>query len=294
MQFIKILQLIGAFGNCPPCVSEENVPNYGCDPCDSTLLPGGISGFVLKKCTYDFIDIEDETEWETAIANKNVVIRLNGRRILGQMPEATFTEANLGSCVQPEVTSQQREVQIEDVENDTDLTFDDLYNFLMRKENRGKYDIGFITCDYRLIGENTGFYENVQVRSSFMTPQTNDEQSKWMTTFSFKETPGFFFQKQLPFLETIQTSVCWVETITVTGTGGAITVPDGGTLQMLAAILPLNATEQTVTWSVVPGTGTATISFSGLLSGTGVGTVTVLATATDAGAVVGQLVVTVV
>jgi hypothetical protein len=63
---------------------------------------------------------------------------------------------------------------------------------------------------------------------------------------------------------------------------------------MLVAILPLNATEQNVTWSVVPGTGTATISVGGLLSGTGLGTVTVLATATDAGAVVGQLVVTVV
>ena len=67
-----------------------------------------------------------------------------------------------------------------------------------------------------------------------------------------------------------------VVTITVSGQGGVTTVAEASTLQMLAAILPANATDQTVTWSVTNGTGTATISLAGLLSGLTQGTVTVI------------------
>jgi uncharacterized protein YjdB len=84
-----------------------------------------------------------------------------------------------------------------------------------------------------------------------------------------------------------------VTTITVTGQGGATTVANGSTLQILASILPANATDQTVTWSVTNGTGTATISASGLLSGLTQGTVTVIATANDGSGVVGQLIITI-
>jgi len=63
--------------------------------------------------------------------------------------------------------------------------------------------------------------------------------------------------------------------ITVTG---AATVVNGQTLQLTSAVLPANATDSTVAWSVAPGTGTATINAStGLLTATGVGTVTVTA-----------------
>jgi len=81
--------------------------------------------------------------------------------------------------------------------------------------------------------------------------------------------------------------------ITVTGQGGLTTVAEASTLQMLAAILPANATDQTVTWSVTNGTGTATISATGLLSGLTQGTVTVMATANDGSGIVGQLVITI-
>ena len=70
-----------------------------------------------------------------------------------------------------------------------------------------------------------------------------------------------------------------VVSIVVSGQGGVTTVAEASTLQMLAAILPANATDQTVTWSVTNGTGTATISLAGLLSGLTQGTVTVIATA---------------
>ena len=85
-----------------------------------------------------------------------------------------------------------------------------------------------------------------------------------------------------------------VTSITVTGAGDAATVVNGGTLQMSAAVLPSNATDQSVTWSVATlSGGTATINTSGLLSATGVGTVTVTATANDGSGITGTEVITV-
>lgn len=81
--------------------------------------------------------------------------------------------------------------------------------------------------------------------------------------------------------------------ITVTGQAGTITVADGSTLQMLATILPANAADQTVTWSVTNGTGSATINTNGVLTGTSEGTVTVFATANDGSGITGQTMITV-
>lgn len=48
---------------------------------------------------------------------------------------------------------------------------------------------------------------------------------------------------------------------------------NGGTLQMEALVYPLNATNQNVTWSIVPVTGTATINSGGLVTAQTNGTV---------------------
>ncbi|NOU91228.1 DUF5011 domain-containing protein, partial [Paenibacillus sp. LMG 31460] len=78
-----------------------------------------------------------------------------------------------------------------------------------------------------------------------------------------------------------------VSSISVSGAGGAsaITVKDG-TLQMQADVLPANATNRNVTWSVYETDGTtltdkATIDANGLLTAKKVGTVKVVATAAD-------------
>jgi hypothetical protein len=82
-----------------------------------------------------------------------------------------------------------------------------------------------------------------------------------------------------------------VTSVTVTGAGGATTITTaGGTLQMSAAVEPAGAV-QTVTWSVINGTGRATINAAGLLTAVADGTVTVRATA--AGNVRGELVITI-
>ena len=71
-----------------------------------------------------------------------------------------------------------------------------------------------------------------------------------------------------------------VTSVTVSGTGGASTITtDGGTLQMIATILPVDATDKSVTWSVINGTGAASITAGGLLTALSNGTVTVRATA---------------
>lgn len=280
---------LGAFGVCPPCIDEDNAPNYLCDPCDSTVYSGGIAGWYAKKCNYEFVDITDSTEWETAIANKDVFGRVNGSRISGGLPAPEFTTKKRGSCGQEEVVKQSRVVSLTDAENDLTFTIDALYNFLSNPAKAAGYEFGFITCDGRFLG----WYSNVTVRPFYQIAETDEDDAYWTLEFRYNEQLGTFSQLSLDFLLTLPYNVCWVTSIAVTGFGGATTVADGATLQMLAAILPLNATVSTVTWSVVAGTGTATISVGGLLTATSPGTVTVIATANDASGVTGSLVVTV-
>ena len=280
---------LGAFGVCPPCIDEDNAPNYLCDPCDSTVYSGGIAGWFAKKCNYEFADITDSTEWETAIANKDVFGRVNGSRISGGLPAPEFTTKKRGSCGQEEVVKQSRVVSLTDAENDLTFTIDALYNFLSNPAKAAGYEFGFITCDGRFLG----WYSNVTVRPFYQIAETDEDDAYWTLEFRYNEQLGTFSQLSLDFLLTLPYNVCWVTSIAVTGFGGATTVADGATLQMLAAILPLNATDQTVTWSVVPGSGTATISVGGLLTATSAGTVTVIATADDASGVTGSVVITI-
>ena len=146
-----------------------------------------------------------------------------------------------------------------------------------------------MTCDGRFLG----WYSNVTVRPFYQIAETDEDDAYWTIEFRYNEQLGSFTQMSLDFLLTQSYNVCWISSIVVTGQGGATTVADGDTLQMIATIQPINATNTNVVWSVVNGSGTATISVGGLLTATGAGTVTVIATAADSGAVTGQLVVTV-
>jgi len=64
-------------------------------------------------------------------------------------------------------------------------------------------------------------------------------------------------------------------------------------LQMSADILPVNATNKEVSWSVTNETGSATINATGLLTAVSNGTVRVRATANDGSNVYGQLQITI-
>ncbi|MBP1908584.1 InlB B-repeat-containing protein [Methanolobus bombayensis] len=84
-----------------------------------------------------------------------------------------------------------------------------------------------------------------------------------------------------------------VTDISVTGAGSATMIVNGETLQMNADVLPADATDSSVTWSVINGTGNAMIDANGLLSATGMGTVTVKAISNDASATVGTSTITI-
>ena len=58
-------------------------------------------------------------------------------------------------------------------------------------------------------------------------------------------------------------------------------VDEGSTLQFTALVLPSNASNQAVSWSVNPGTGTSDITQDGLLTAVSEGTVDVMASAQD-------------
>ncbi|PKK99692.1 MAG: hypothetical protein CVV57_01160 [Tenericutes bacterium HGW-Tenericutes-2] len=93
--------------------------------------------------------------------------------------------------------------------------------------------------------------------------------------------------------DVLPTGAIAVTTVTVSAAGSATTITTlGGTLQMNSVILPANATNLTVTWSVVNGTGSATISSAGLLTAVTNGTVTVRATSNSNSNVYGTMVIT--
>ncbi|MDD4569778.1 MAG: S-layer homology domain-containing protein, partial [Tepidanaerobacteraceae bacterium] len=72
-----------------------------------------------------------------------------------------------------------------------------------------------------------------------------------------------------------------ITSISISGSGDASSVKKGRTLQMNVAVLPSNATDKTVIWSVENKTGNASITDKGLLTAISVGTVTVKAIAND-------------
>jgi hypothetical protein len=91
-----------------------------------------------------------------------------------------------------------------------------------------------------------------------------------------------------------EAEIVLVKTIVVTGTDNATSIDKmGGKLQMVATINPENADTKNVTWSVIKGTGEATISDKGLLTAIKNGTVTVKATATDGSLIEGETTITI-
>ncbi len=110
-----------------------------------------------------------------------------------------------------------------------------------------------------------------------LTPATTDQNGTWQVGARVSES------LDIP-----------VSSITVTGASGATTITsDNGTLQLTASVLPANATNKTVTWSVVNETGQATINSTGLITAVDNGTVTARATSTDGSGISGTLVITI-
>ncbi len=89
------------------------------------------------------------------------------------------------------------------------------------------------------------------------------------------------------------TVVSLVESIAVSGAGGATKVSAGSSLQMEASVLPADATDHTVSWSVDDPAIATIAETTGLLTGVSGGSVTVTATANDGSGIFGTMDVTV-
>ncbi|MDX1269148.1 MAG: Ig-like domain-containing protein, partial [Oceanisphaera sp.] len=79
----------------------------------------------------------------------------------------------------------------------------------------------------------------------------------------------------------ISTSVVLVSSVAISSADGVRAIEEGETLQFFAEVSPANATNPAVTWSVNPGTGTASITQDGLLTAASEGSVLVRAMSQD-------------
>lgn len=85
-----------------------------------------------------------------------------------------------------------------------------------------------------------------------------------------------------------------VTRINVTPEEGVTEIETGETLQFSAEVLPPEASNKSVTWSVTNQTGSATITGDGLMTAISAGTVSVVATAQDGSGVTGSIQITIV
>ena len=93
---------------------------------------------------------------------------------------------------------------------------------------------------------------------------------------------------------TISNQVNPVTAITITGAGGASSIStDNGTLQLTAEIMPVDATNRTVTWSIFSGNDKARISPTGLVTALDNGTTTIRAAANDGSGVYGSIIISI-
>jgi uncharacterized repeat protein (TIGR02543 family) len=96
------------------------------------------------------------------------------------------------------------------------------------------------------------------------------------------------------WLDTSPPEPVFVTSISVTGVDGATSITIGhGTLQMAAYVLPLDAYDRTVVWSVSNASIASIDADTGMLTAVSVGIVTVRATARDGSGVYGEAVITV-
>lgn len=86
------------------------------------------------------------------------------------------------------------------------------------------------------------------------------------------------------FFASVQTPDTVGGTVDVTGVGiapSALTVETDSTAQLIATVIPTNATNKAVTWSVTSGGTYASVSSDGLVTGLSAGTATVTVTTVD-------------
>ncbi|MDX2431317.1 MAG: Ig-like domain-containing protein, partial [Bacteroides sp.] len=165
---------------------------------------------------------------------------------------------------------------------DTDTTMLDVIG--IPDEDPGKaWDVAGVeeaTAEHTLVRKNHIITGNTDWAAS---AGTDTKDSEWMVyDQNFFDSLGM--HTYIPIID--------VSAINLTGEGGATTIEtDKGTLQITAEVLPADASDMSVAWSVSDIT-LASISETGLLSAINDGVVTVTVTALDGSGVVGTIDIT--
>lgn len=184
-------------------------------------------------------------------------------------------------------------------QGDWGLNATDLYafSFVLTADESSTFNVDFEdTRDYQRLGESTHEYAlegnsdwtfnspTTKTRYLFDVKFTNwEEESHEQLMFMLgHHDPVVRIDSveliNIKDLERLTPGYVPVEQITVSGESR---LAIGESIQMSAAVEPGNATLTEVTWMIVPGTGSASIDETGLLTGVENGTVSVQATAKD-------------
>lgn len=135
----------------------------------------------------------------------------------------------------------------------------------------GNLDFGYITdinnaatfVTLQTISVTNSSYSDPIAERTLLVPTTVPSNARLAIRNPGTSWAGFYWDDA--YWEPISTTAIQSVDVTTQNNVAATITNNGGTLQTVATVLPLTA-NQNVTWSIVPGTGTATISATGLVT----------------------------
>jgi len=154
--------------------------------------------------------------------------------------------------------------------------------YLSRQIN-GKFEIEKWTLnasnsfDIETITSNSQ-YDNVRPFAVMNATANNPLQVVWMENIKYISALNYLCKIKGNFVEVAKVLV---SNITISSQNNATIVRAGEQLQFTAQVLPSNATDASITWSVIAKNGNASINQNGVLTATSEGVVVVKATAND-------------
>lgn len=120
-----------------------DVPQHPSSQCPVVTRSGGIHRLIFKTCDYEFTDITDLTEWQTAQTADDV--HATGA-LKASKPQGSEETKKVSSCSPETVVGMQKQIDFEDYNSDN-TNFNDyaFWNTIMT--NQTKYHMAYLTCD---------------------------------------------------------------------------------------------------------------------------------------------------
>ena len=127
-----------------------DLPGAYSNACTVHEKEGGIHRIGFIKCDYEFTDITDDSEWNTAIDNGDAVW---SGLLKGSKPRGSFVKRRVDSCSPEQVIGSEKSITFEDYNSDAvdgGTGEYDFWNTIL--ENVRSYRLVFLTCDGYLYG----------------------------------------------------------------------------------------------------------------------------------------------